>query len=67
MKSSVKITIHRIETIFTTFIKKDVFGKVFIISISYNFNVSINAQSYSQGIYLIYIEGLESSVKISKN
>ena len=26
----------------------------------------INVQ-YSQGIYLIYIEGLESSVKISKN
>ena len=27
----------------------------------------INVQHYSQGIYLIYIEGLESSVKISKN
>jgi hypothetical protein len=38
MKSSVKITIHSIETIFTTFIKKDVFGKVFNNSVSYNFN-----------------------------
>ena len=27
----------------------------------------INLMQYSQGIYLIYIEGLESSVKISKN
>jgi len=27
----------------------------------------INLRQYSQGIYLIYIEGLESSVKISKN
>ena len=27
----------------------------------------INLRQYSQGIYLIYIEGLESSVKVSKN
>ena len=27
----------------------------------------INLRQYSQGIYLIYIEGLESAVKISKN
>jgi len=67
MKSSVKITIHRIETINTTFIKKAVLGIVFNNSISYHFNVRINAKSNSQGIYLICIEGPESSVKISKN
>ena len=27
----------------------------------------VNLRQYSQGIYLIYIEGLESSIKISKN